>query len=131
MAFEDGAPLTTLDEKGFPIIAKGIGVSARQRGDEVRSNSTDYSGDESFGDDSRGDGSDPDEEYGLMDTIADMVRSYFSVDMVKDEDGNEEMVVMTSPEFIGFLIVAVIVSSRLGHYLVDTFLAAPIDPLLR
>lgn len=37
MAFEDGAPLTTLDEKGFPIIAKGIGVSARQRGDEVRS----------------------------------------------------------------------------------------------
>ena len=37
MAFEDGAPLTTLDEKGFPIIAKGIGVSVRQRGDEVRS----------------------------------------------------------------------------------------------
>jgi hypothetical protein len=51
--------------------------------------------------------------------------------MVKDEDGNEEMVVMTSPEFIGFLIVAVIVSSRLGRYLVDTFLASPIDPLLR
>jgi len=37
MAFEDGAPLTTLDEKGFPIIAMGIGVSVRQRGDEVRS----------------------------------------------------------------------------------------------
>jgi hypothetical protein len=66
-----------------------------------------------------------------MDAVADMVRSYFSVDVVKDEDGNEEMVVMTSPEFLGFLIVAVIVSSRLGRYLVDTYLATPVDPLLR
>ena len=61
----------------------------------------------------------------------DLISKSAFAEMVKDEDGNEEMVVMTSPEFIGFLIVAVIVSSRLGHYLVDTFLAAPIDPLLR
>ena len=40
-----------------------------------------------------------------MDALADMVRSYFSVDVLKDEDGNEEMVVMTSPEFLGFLLV--------------------------
>lgn len=120
-----------VDEATRRALLRAAQLRATQRGDEVRSNSTDYSGDESFGDDSSRDGSDPDEEYGLMDAIADMVRSYFSVDMVKDEDGNEEMVVMTSPEFIGFLIVAVIVSSRLGRYLVDTFLAAPIDPLLR
>ena len=120
-----------VDEATRRALLRAAQLRATQRGDEVRSNSTDYSGDESFGDDSSRDGSDPDEEYGLMDAIADMVRSYFSVDMVKDEDGNEEMVVMTSPEFIGFLIVAVIVSSRLGRYLVDTFLASPIDPLLR
>ena len=120
-----------VDEATRRALLRAAQLRATQRGDEVRSNSTDYSGDESFGDDSSRDGSDPDEEYGLMDAIADMVRSYFSVDMVKDEDGNEEIVVMTSPEFIGFLIVAVIVSSRLGRYLVDTFLAAQIDPLLR
>ena len=124
-----------VDEKTRRALLRAAQLRATQRGDEVRTSSSYYSGDEDFGDEKSapGDGNkgDDDDEYGLMDAVADMVRSYFSVDVVKDEDGNEEMVVMTSPEFLGFLIVAVIVSSRLGRYLVDTYLATPVDPLLR
>ncbi|ACO67587.1 predicted protein [Micromonas commoda] len=124
-----------VDEKTRRALLRAAQLRATQRGDEVRTSSSYYSGDEDFGDEKSapGDGNKgaDDDEYGLMDAVADMVRSYFSVDVVKDEDGNEEMVVMTSPEFLGFLIVAVIVSSRLGRYLVDTYLATPVDPLLR
>ena len=124
-----------VDEKTRRALLRAAQLRATQRGDEVRTSSSYYSGDEDFGDEKSapGDGNkgDDDDEYGLMDAVADMVRSYFSVDVVKDEDGNEEMVVMTSPEFLGFLLVAVIVSSRLGRYLVDTYLATPVDPLLR
>lgn len=120
-----------VDEKTRRALLRAAQLRATQRGDEVRTSSSYYSGDEDFGDGGNGDDGDEDDEYGLMDAIADMVRSYFSVDVVKDDDGNEEMVVMTSPEFLGFLIVAVIVSSRLGRYLVDTYLVTPVDPLLR
>ena len=120
-----------VDEKTRRALLRAAQLRATQRGDEVRTSSSYYSGDEDFGDGGNGDDGDDDDEYGLMDALADMVRSYFSVDVVKDEDGNEEMVVMTSPEFLGFLLVAVIVSSRLGRYLVDTYLATPVDPLLR
>ena len=123
-----------VDEKTRRALLRAAQLRATQRGDEVRTSSSYYSGDEDFGDEKSAPGGgkgDDDDEYGLMDALADMVRSYFSVDVVKDEDGNEEMVVMTSPEFLGFLLVAVIVSSRLGLYLVDTYLATPVDPLLR
>ena len=120
-----------VDEKTRRALLRAAQLRATQRGDEVRTSSSYYSGDEDFGDGGNGDDGDDDDEYGLMDALADMVRSYFSVDVVKDDDGNEELVVMTSPEFLGFLIVAVIVSSRLGRYLVDTYLATPVDPLLR
>ena len=123
-----------VDEKTRRALLRAAQLRATQRGDEVRTSSSYYSGDEDFGDEKSAPGGgkgDDDDEYGLMDALADMVRSYFSVDVVKDEDGNEEMVVMTSPEFLGFLLVAVIVSSRLGRYLVDTYLATPVDPLLR
>jgi len=120
-----------VDEKTRRALLRAAQLRATQRGDEVRTSSSYYSGDEDFGDGGNGDDGDDDDEYGLMDALADMVRSYFSVDVVKDDDGNEELVVMTSPEFLGFLIVAVIVSSRLGRYLVDTYLVTPVDPLLR
>ena len=121
-----------VDEKTRRALLRAAQLRATQRGEEVRTSSSCYSGDEDFGNGGNGDdGDDDDDEYGLMDALADMVRSYFSVDVVKDEDGNEEMVVMTSPEFLGFLIVAVIVSSRLGRYLVDAYLVTPVDPLLR
>ena len=72
----------------------------------MRTSSSYYSGDEDFGDEKSapGDGNKgaDDDEYGLMDAVADMVRSYFSVDVVKDEDGNEEMVVMASPRVSAF-----------------------------
>ena len=41
------------------------------------------------------------------------------------------MVVMTSPEFLGCLLVAIIVSGRIGHWIVATYLSTPVDPLLR
>ena len=79
---------------------------------------------------------DPDDETNpsfadVLDAFASLVRSYFSVEFVEGEDGNEEMVVMTSPEFLGFLLVAIIVSGRIGHWLVATYLSTPVDPLLR
>lgn len=76
---------------------------------------------------------DKDEEKrnGLLDDLADLAREYFSVDFVEDEAGGKEMVVMTSPEFIAFLLIAIILSGRLGHYLVNTYLISPVDPLLR
>lgn len=79
---------------------------------------------------------DPDDEknpsFGdVLDAFASLVRSYFSVDFVEGEDGNKEMVVMTSPEFLGFLLVAIIVSGRIGHWIVQTYLSTPVDPLLR
>jgi len=40
-------------------------------------------------------------------------------------------VVMTSPEFLAFLLFAIILSGRLGHWLVQTYLITPVDPLLR
>ena len=67
----------------------------------------------------------------VLDAFASLVRSYFSVDFVEGEDGNKEMVVMTSPEFLGFLLVAIIVSGRIGHWIVQTYLSTPVDPLLR
>lgn len=67
----------------------------------------------------------------VLDAFASLVRSYFSVDFVEGEDGNKEMVVMTSPEFLGFLLVAIIVSGRIGHWIVATYLSTPVDPLLR
>ena len=67
----------------------------------------------------------------MLDAFASLVRSYFSVDFVEGEDGNKEMVVMTSPEFLGFLLVAIIVSGRIGHWFVTTYLSTPVDPLLR
>ena len=66
-----------------------------------------------------------------LDALADLAREYFSVDFVEDGSGGKEMVVMTSPEFIGFLLVAIILSGRLGHFLVNTYLTTPVDPLLR
>ena len=79
---------------------------------------------------------DPDDEKNpsfadVLDAFASLVRSYFSVDFVEGEDGNKEMVVMTSPEFLGFLLVAIIVSGRIGHWFVTTYLSTPVDPLLR
>ena len=79
---------------------------------------------------------DPDDEKNpsfadVLDAFASLVRSYFSVDFVEGEDGNKEMVVMTSPEFLGFLLVAIIVSGRIGHCFVTTYLSTPVDPLLR
>ena len=98
---------------------KAVGVSA----DDPRA-SADY------------DPEDPDDETNpsfadVLDAFASLVRSYFSVEFVEGEDGNEEMVVMTSPEFLGFLLVAIIVSGRIGHWLVATYLSTPVDPLLR
>ena len=98
---------------------KAVGVSA----DDPRA-SADY------------DPEDPDDETNpsfadVLDAFASLVRSYFSVDFVEGEDGNKEMVVMTSPEFLGFLLVAIIVSGRIGHWLVATSLSTPVDPLLR
>ena len=79
---------------------------------------------------------DPDDEKDasfadVLDAFASLVRSYFSVDFIEGEDGNKEMVVMTSPEFLGFLLVATIVSGRIGHWIVATYLSTPVDPLLR
>ena len=98
---------------------KAVGVSA----DDPRA-SADY------------DPEDPDDETNpsfadVLDAFASLVRSYFSVEFVEGEDGNEEMVVMTSPEFLGFLLVAIIVSGRIGHWIVATYLSTPVDPLLR
>lgn len=71
------------------------------------------------------------EEIDLAEDFREMVRSYFSVDFVEGDDGREEMVVMTSPEFLAFLLFAIILSGRLGHWLVQTYLITPVDPLLR
>jgi len=38
---------------------------------------------------------------------------------------------MTSPEFIGFLLVAIILSGRLSHFVMTTYLTTAVDPLLR
>lgn len=67
----------------------------------------------------------------VLDALADVARSYFSVDFVENEEGGKEMVVMTSPEFLAFFLIAVIVSGRIGHWVVMTYFATPIDPLLR
>ena len=53
------------------------------------------------------------------------------MDFVETDDGRKEMVVMTSPEFLVFLLVAVILSGRLGHFIVQTYLSGATDPLLR
>ena len=71
------------------------------------------------------------EEIDLAEDFREMVRSYFSVDFVEGDDGREEMVVMTSPEFLACLLFAIILSGRLGHWLVQTYLITPVDPLLR
>jgi hypothetical protein len=71
------------------------------------------------------------EEIDLAEDFREMVRSYFSVDFVEGDDGREEMVVMTSPEFLAFLLFAIILSGRFGHWLVQTYLITPVDPLLR
>ena len=81
-------------------------------------------------------GSSRDEDEGstgedVLDALSELVRSYFSVDFVEGEDGQREMVVMTSPEFLAFLLVAIILAGRFGHFLVQTYLTTPVDPLLR
>jgi hypothetical protein len=63
--------------------------------------------------------------------LAAFIREYFAVDFVETDDGGKEMVVMTSPEFLVFLLVAVILSGRLGHFIVQTYLSGATDPLLR
>lgn len=93
-------------------------------------------GAEARGTDKKDPGSSRDEDEGstgedVLDALSELVRSYFSVDFVEGEDGQREMVVMTSPEFLAFLLVAIILAGRFGHFLVQTYLTTPVDPLLR
>lgn len=67
----------------------------------------------------------------LLDALADLARSYFSIDFVDDDKGGKEMVVMTSPEFLGVFLVAIILAGRVSHWVVATYLATPVDALLR
>lgn len=95
---------------------RATGVEPQSRNDRVRSSNEDR-------------GRDTTNE--TLDALAELAREYFSVDFIEDDSGRKEMVVMTSPEFIGFLLVAVILSGRLGHFIVTTYLMTPVDPLLR
>jgi len=73
------------------------------------------------------------EDRGVVDLLADLVRDYFSVEFIDDGEGGEEIVVMTTTEFIVVMLVLIGLSSRLGHYLITTYVihAAALDPLLR
>ena len=120
-ANDDGAAASASDadeeaEKEEEEAARCSGGALRATGAEGRE--TDEKDEGSSGDD-------------VLDALSELVRSYFSVDFVEGEDGQREMVVMTSPEFLAFLLVAIILAGRFGHFLVQTYFITPVDPLLR
>ena len=101
------------------------------RAAQLKATGVDPAGSGRNGNGGGGGGGDGDERNEFLDALGDLVREYFSVDFIEDESGGKEMVVMTSPEFIGFLLIAIILSGRFGHWLVNTYLVTPVDPLLR
>ena len=122
-ANDDGAATSASDadeeaEKEEEEARRALLRAAQLRATGAEGRETDEKDEGSSGDD-------------VLDALSELVRSYFSVDFVEGEDGQREMVVMTSPEFLAFLLVAIILAGRFGHFLVQTYLITPVDPLLR
>ena len=122
-ANDDGAAASASDadeeaEKEEEEARRALLRAAQLRATGAEGRETDEKDEGSSGDD-------------VLDALSELVRSYFSVDFVEGEDGQREMVVMTSPEFLAFLLVAIILAGRFGHFLVQTYFITPVDPLLR
>ena len=112
------ASASDADEEESEAARRALLRAAQLRATGAEGRETDEKDEGSSGDD-------------VLDALSELVRSYFSVDFVEGEDGQREMVVMTSPEFLAFLLVAIILAGRFGHFLVQTYLITPVDPLLR
>ncbi|CEF99552.1 unnamed product [Ostreococcus tauri] len=66
---------------------------------------------------------------GLLGSISNALREWFSIDITELEDGRKEVVVNASAEFLVLFVVLVVASSKFGGDLVAAVLTP--DPLLR